>query len=459
MSAATGSELCGGRFLPASDGLHGTVRVPGDKSISHRAVLLGAVSSGDVQVRGLLRSADTLATIEAVRALGVAVDERGEDVVIHGTGWQGLREPEDVIYVANSGTLIRLLPGLVASREYLCVLTGDASIRSRPMRRVLQPLAAMGASVAGRAGDSLPPVSIRGGRLRAVDHELAVASAQVKSCLLLAGLRAEGVTSVSEPGGSRDHTEHMIRQGGGRVEREGPVDGPGVVRVWPLQDLVLGCVDVPGDFSSAAFLLVAALLVPGSEVTVEGVGLNPTRVGLLKALGRMGADIRVEVADPRAVEPVGRVTARYSELKATDVEPHEVPGLIDELPALLLAAARAGGTSRVRGAAELRVKESDRLAAVGRMLMDLGVGVVEHPDGLEVTGRPGGWRGGLVHSRADHRLAMIGAIAGCASAAGVTVDDIGCMGVSFPDFVDTLCRLGAKCDPERRERDAKVCRA
>jgi 3-phosphoshikimate 1-carboxyvinyltransferase len=447
MSASSGSGIHGGRFLPAPDGLRGTARVPGDKSISHRAVLLGAVSDGPVQVHGFLRSADTLATVGAVRALGVAVDHQGDDLTVLGNGWDGLSEPQDIIDVANSGTLMRLLPGLVASRDFLCVLTGDASIRARPMRRVLQPLAAMGVTVAGRANGSLPPICVRGGRVNAVDHVLAVASAQVKSCLLIAGLRAEGVTSVSEPGGSRDHTERMIRQGGGRVERQGPIDGRGVVSVWPVDRLSLHHIAVPGDFSSAAFLLVAALLVPGSDLTIEGVGLNPTRVGLLRALERMGADISIEVVDPLAFEPVGRLTARYSELMATDIDPGEVPGIIDELPVFLLAAAKAKGTSRVTGAEELRVKESDRLMAMARLLSGLGVSVTEHPGGLEVVGRPEGWHSGHVTTVSDHRLAMVGAIAGYASTAGVTIDDIGCMGVSFPGFVDTLRELGAKWEP------------
>jgi 3-phosphoshikimate 1-carboxyvinyltransferase len=442
MSGVAGSKHDGGRFLPATEGLHGTVRVPGDKSISHRAVLLGSVSKSLVTVGGFLRSADTLATVSAIRALGVEVEDSGDDLVVHGTGWQGLREPADIINVANSGTLIRLLPGLVAPQNFLCILTGDASIRRRPMGRVLDPLAAMGATVAGRVGNTLPPISIRGGALRAVDHKLSVVSAQVKSCLLLAGLRADGVTSIAEPGQSRDHTERMIRQGGGRVEREETPGGTGVVRVWPVETLHLTLVDVPGDFSSAAFLLVAALLVPGSELTVERVGLNPTRTGLVDALVRMGADLEVEVTDAEAFEPIGRVTARYSELRATDIEPQEVPNLIDELPAFLLAAAKARGTSRVRGAEELRVKESDRLAAMARILSSLGVTTLQNTDGLEVTGRPQGWDGGYVETHADHRLAMVGALAGYASKSGVSVDDVRCTNVSFPGFAEMLHGLG-----------------
>ena len=443
-------------FLPAPDGLRGTIRVPGDKSVSHRAVLLGAVSAVPVHVTGFLRSADTLASVEAVRALGITVDDDGDSLLVHGAGWEGLTEPGDVIDVANSGTLIRLLPGLVAGRDIFCVLTGDDSIRRRPMARVLKPLAEMGVRVNGRAGASLPPISIRGGRLRAGVHQLEVASAQVKSCLLLAGLQAEGPTVIEEPGESRDHTERMIRQAGGRAEREGEARGRGRVRVWPAKTLTLAQVDVPGDFSSAAFFLVAALIVPGSEVTIEGVGLNPTRTGLLTVLQRMGADLQVEVTDADAPEPVGNVTVRYCELVATDVDHSEVPNLIDELPAFMLAAAKAQGTSTISGAGELRVKESDRLAGMGRLLQSLGVSAMERPDGLVIKGRPNGWQGGEVQAEGDHRLAMVGAIAGSASSAGVRVDDIGCMGVSFPGFVDVVSALGGRWESERSHCDPEV---
>jgi 3-phosphoshikimate 1-carboxyvinyltransferase len=438
-------KLRAGLFLPAEGGLRGTVRVPGDKSVSHRAVLLGAVNDGPVVVTGFLRSADTLATVAAVRALGVEIQELPDGLVVLGRGWEGLREPEDVIDVANSGTLIRLFPGLVASRDFLCLLTGDASIRRRPMARVLAPLAAMGAVVAGRKRNSLPPIAVRGGALRGITHRLSVASAQVKSCVILAGLRAEGETAVIEPAASRDHTERMIRYAGGRVEREGSPQGAGVVKVWPVERLSMGAVAVPGDLSSAAFFLVAALLIPGSEVSVASVGLNPTRSGLIRVLERMGASIEVEMSEPLGPEPVGRLTAKASGLVATDVGPSEVPGLIDELPLFLLAAARAKGTSRLRGAAELRAKESDRLRAMCDMLRTLGAEVVELPDGMDVTGDPGGWQGGSIRSLADHRLAMVGAVAGAASRAGVWVDDLDCMAVSYPGFVEALGDLGGGC--------------
>jgi 3-phosphoshikimate 1-carboxyvinyltransferase len=427
-------------FLPAVGGLRGRVRVPGDKSVSHRAVLLGAVSEGPVRVSGFLRSADTMATVGAVRALQVTVEEVGpEALVVHGRGWDGLREPEDVIDVMNAGTLIRLFPGLVASLPFMCILTGDASIRRRPMARVLAPLAAMGATVHGRDGDRLPPVVIRGGVLHGRAHVMTVASAQVKSCLILAGLRADGESTISEPAPTRDHTERMIRYGGARVEREGDPVGAGVVHVWPLRTpaLSIHSVEVPGDFSSAAFLVVAALLSEGSEVTVEGVGLNPTRTGLIDVLQAMGAGLGVEPLAGGA-EPMGAITARSRELEAVDIDGRLVPLMIDELPIWALAAAKARGVSRLRDARELRVKESDRLTATADLLRALGVRVEEYEDGLDIHGDPRGWDAGTVQARGDHRLAMVGAVAGLASSAGVEVDDTGCIDVSFPSFADTV---------------------
>jgi 3-phosphoshikimate 1-carboxyvinyltransferase len=385
-----------------------------------------------------------MASVAAIRALGVGVDETPDGLVIHGAGWEGLREPADVIDVANSGTLIRLLPGLLAALPLFCVLTGDASIRRRPMARIVEPLRAMGASIFGRNGNTVPPIALSGGKLRGITHEMAVASAQVKSCVLMAGLRAEGPSTVVEPAESRDHTERMIRYGGGRVERVIRSDGRGAVTVWPLQTLRMDHVAVPGDFSSAAFFLVAAVLTPGSDVVIENVGLNPTRTALLDVLCRMGADVEVETTDMLGPEPVGRITARSSSLRACDVSGSEIPNLIDELPLFLLAASRANGVSHLRGAAELRAKESDRLQVMAGILQTLGVQVKELPDGMDVEGASDPWRGANVAAHGDHRMAMVGAIAGLISQAGVAVDDTDCISVSFPSFMSTLKTLGGE---------------
>ena len=266
----------------------------------------------------------------------------------------------------------------------------------------------------------------------------------MKSCILLAGLRADGQTEISEPAPSRDHTERIIRYAGGRVEREGAPEGPGTVRVWPLQKIKMDSLTVPGDFSSAAFFIVAALIIAGSGVTVENAGLNPSRTGLLGVLRRMGAAIDVEALPALGPEPVGHITARTSHLVATDVAAPEVPNVIDELPLFLLAAAKAEGISRLRGAAELRAKESDRLRAMAALLRALGVKVVEYPDGMDVYGDPHGWAGGSVATEGDHRVAMVGAIAGAASTHGTAIDDEGCIGVSYPDFGRDLARLGTR---------------
>lgn len=426
-------------FGPARTGLRGETVAPGDKSISHRAVMFGAVCRGSVAITGFLASADTLATVAAVRALGVQVDEVSPtELVVHGAGWEGLREPADVIDVRNAGTLMRLLPGLVAGRPFLTILTGDASIRTRPMARVLAPLAGMGARVWGRNDGTLPPVAIVGGTLHGITHRLSVASAQVKSCLLLAGLQADGETVVIEPGPSRDHTERLIRAAGGWVGREALPGGAAAVSVRRLAEPALERIEVPGDPSSAAFPLVAALLVPDSRVTVRGVGLNPTRTGLFSVLLRMNARLAIAEGASAGCEPMGDLTAETSELEATEVGAEEVPLLIDELPIWALAAARARGISRLRGAAELRVKESDRLAAVAALLRTLSVEVTECADGLDIVGRPGGWEGGRVTTHGDHRLAMVGAVAGFAARSPVTVDDVGCIAVSFPAFVATM---------------------
>jgi 3-phosphoshikimate 1-carboxyvinyltransferase len=409
--------------------IRGSVRVPGDKSISHRAVLLGALAGGATRVDGFLRAEDCLATVRCVRALGIRVDEDGERLTVHGGP---LREPDDVLDVGNSGTAIRLLAGLLAGRPFHSVVTGDASIRGRPMDRIVEPLRRMGARISGRGGGRLAPLAIEGGALRALAYATPVASAQIKSAVLLAGLCADGQTSVTEPSASRDHTERMLAAFGVPVRRDGLTVGvTGPARLTPAS------IHVPGDMSSAAFFLVAAAIVPGAEVTVRGVGLNPTRTGVLDALRAMGA--RVDVTEKRGDggEPAGDVTVRAAPLHGTTIGGDVIPRLIDELPALAVAASVAEGETIIKDAAELRVKESDRIAALARELDGIGARVEARPDGLAIRGVPL-LRGGRAASGGDHRVAMALAVAGLRAAAPVTVDDTDCIRTSFPDFEATL---------------------
>jgi 3-phosphoshikimate 1-carboxyvinyltransferase len=416
--------------------LVGHVAVPGDKSISHRAVLLGAIGDGETQVSGFGRSADTEATIEAVRLLGAAVDEHDVDsITVHGVGLRGLREPRQPIQCGNSGTLMRLLAGIVAGQSGRFELIGDESLSARPMERVAEPLRRMGGAVTVTDGHA--PVVVEGRSLTAIRYELPVASAQVKSAVLLAGLYAEGGdTTVVEPFPTRDHTERLLERAGARVRRS-----PRKISIAPADRLELGSVEIPGDFSSAAPLLVAAATVPGSELTVHGVGLNPYRTGLLDVLERMGA--RVAVYNRRLIgaEPAGDVEMRASELVGATVPAAEVPALVDELPLFALAACHARGDSVVQGASELRAKESDRIEAVVEELRRLGAHIRATRDGFRVRGVPARLRGGVMDTRGDHRLAMLGAVAGLSSREGVDVRGAEAVQTSFPGFFELLGQL------------------
>ncbi|HSL66517.1 MAG TPA: 3-phosphoshikimate 1-carboxyvinyltransferase, partial [Gaiellaceae bacterium] len=388
------------RVAPAA-ALAGHVRVPGDKSISHRALLVGAVCDGETRVEGWGRSGDTESTLAAVRALGVEVHEEDETtLVVRGAGLRGLRAPDGPLDCGNAGTLMRLLPGLLAGQEGRFELVGDDSLSRRPMERVAEPLLRMGVRI--ETVDGLPPVTVEGGPVTAIDYRLPVASAQVKSAVLLAGLYADGRTTVVEPRPTRDHTELLLQAAGARVARR-----PTSASVDPVERLRLDRVEVPGDFSSAAPLLVAAAIVPGSELTLHGVGLNPRRTGLLDVLGRMGARIAVYNRRRAGNEPVGDVDVRASELVATRVGPDEVPALVDELPLVALAMVHARGESRVEGAEELRVKESDRIEATAAALHALGSRVEARDDGWRIRGVPARPRGGTVQSGGDHRIAML----------------------------------------------------
>jgi 3-phosphoshikimate 1-carboxyvinyltransferase len=410
----------------------GHIAVPGDKSISHRALLLGAIGEGETSVRGFGRSADTESTIAAIRALGVAVHEDDVDAVrVAGAGLHGLRAPAGAIDCGNSGTTLRLVAGILAGQEGRFELTGDESLRRRPVDRVAEPLAQMGARV--ETTENRPPLVVEGGLLRGIRYELPVASAQVKSCVLHAGLYAQGRTTVLEPLPTRDHTEILLGAAGGRVTRR-----PGRVSVGPVERLRLGAVAVPGDFSAAAPFVVAATLLPGSELTIHDVGLNPRRTGLLDALERMGARITVFHRHRSGGEPVGDLEVRSAELVATTVRPEEVPLLVDELPLFALAAACARGESRVHGARELRVKETDRIETVTTSLRALGVRISASDDGFSVRGVPARPRGGGMSSDGDHRVAMLGAVAALVSREGVDVKDAEAVAVSFPGFFELL---------------------
>jgi 3-phosphoshikimate 1-carboxyvinyltransferase len=420
------------RVEPAGT-LVGHIAVPGDKSISHRAVLVGALADGETHVRGFGRSADTQSTIDAVRSLGVQVDDVAEDeLVVHGAGLRGLQAPDAPIDAGNAGTLMRLLPGILAGQEGRFELTGDESLRSRPMDRIAEPLKRMGAHIETTNGN--PPVTVDGtDALKGIEYVLPMASAQVKSAILLAGLNASGTTTVVEPAPTRDHTELMLQAAGAGVRRR-----PLSVSIEPAGQLHLPEVTVPGDFSAAAPFIVAATLIAGSELTIHDVGLNPRRTGLLDVLERMGA--RVIVFNRRKVggELIGDLEVHSAELTATDVTAEEVPRLVDELPLFALAAGVARGVSHVTGAGELRLKESDRIETVTEGLKTMGVRIQSRDDGFEVRGVPTRPTGGRMPSDGDHRIAMLGAVAGVVSRDGVEIEGADAVAISFPGFFDLL---------------------
>ena len=412
--------------------LRGHIAVPGDKSISHRAVLLGAIADGETSVRGFGRSQDTDATLGAVRVLGATVHDVDVDALrIEGVGLRGLRESGEPIDCGNSGTTIRLLAGILAGQHGRFELTGDDSLRRRPMKRIAGPLAQLGAEV--ETTDGMPPLAVGGGELHGIRYELPVASAQVKSCVLLAGLYAQGRTTVVEPLPTRDHTELMLQAGGVQVRRQ-----QGRITVGPAERLSLGEIVVPGDFSAAAPFIVAATLLPGSELTIHDVGLNPRRTGLLDVLARMGARVTIFHRHRSGGEPVGDLEVLSAELVATGVTGEEVPLLVDELPLFALAASAARGTSRVEGARELRVKETDRIETVTASLRALGGRVTATDDGLEIRGVPTRLKGGAMSAQGDHRIAMLGAVAGLVSRDGVRLRGPEAVAVSFPGFFELL---------------------
>jgi 3-phosphoshikimate 1-carboxyvinyltransferase len=438
--------------------LSGAVRPPGDKSISHRAVIIGALAVGETVVRGLLEGEDVRRTIQAMRAMGVAAervdgDENGNEWRIHGVGIGGLAPPEDVLDLGNSGTGARLLLGVLAGHPITATLTGDASLRARPMDRIAEPLVMAGARIDARRGCRLPLTVIGAAEPMPIDYRLPMASAQVKSAVLLAGLSAPGETSVVEPAPTRDHTERMLVHFGADLRVEEEPDGARRITLVGQPELAPAEIDVPADISSAAFPLVAALVVPGSEIDLPGVGMNPGRIGLIQTLRDMGAEIETSGEREAAGEPIADLRVRASALQGIEVPAERAPLMIDEYPILGVAAASARGRTVMRGLGELRVKESDRLAALAEGLAACGVGVEVEGDDLIVEGAGGPPPGGVavattIATRHDHRLQMSFLVMGAAAQQPVAIDHGGAIATSFPGFVDLMNNLGAKIDME-----------
>ncbi len=412
--------------------LRGEVRIPGDKSISHRSIMFGALSEGITEVTHFLRGADCLSTIDCFRRLGIDIEDTTDRILIHGKGLHGLHAPESVLDTGNSGTTTRLIAGILAGQPFTSTLTGDASIQKRPMERIMSPLMEMGADITSLNGNGCAPLRINGGRLKGIHYHSPVASAQVKSCVLLAGLYADSTVTVTEPALSRNHTELMLASFGAEVtSRETTVS------IQPHPRLMGQKTEVPGDISSAAYFIAAGLLVPHSEILIHNTGINPTRDGILRAAKAMGADIRQLNIREVSGEPVCDLLVTSSALTGTIIEGSLIPALIDEIPVLAVMAAFAKGTTIIRDAAELKVKESDRIETIVTSLKAMGADITATPDGMIIHG------GRQLHqaeidARGDHRIAMASAIAGLCAQGGMILPDTGCIAVSYPDFLKDL---------------------
>ena len=433
------------RKLKKGGELFGRVKVPGDKSISHRALLFGSIAKGTTRIEGLLPAEDPQSTAECLRAMGVKISpiKKGERVEVNGVGLNGLQEPQEILNCGNSGTTMRLIMGLLAGQENLhFILTGDKSLRNRPMKRVGQPLKMMGSRIFGRCGGDLAPLSIIGSKLRGAVIGTPVASAQIKSAILLAALKAEGSTTVIEPSRSRDHSERMLKAFGADLEVGGEMGRH--ITVSPGKDLKGQSIIVPGDISSAAFWLVAGSIIPGSELIIENVGLNPTRTGILDVLETMGANINLTNKRDVAGEPVGDIEVFFKDnLKPFKIDGEIMPRLVDEVPILSVAACFCNGTSQIQGASELRVKETDRLAVMARQLKRMGAKVEEHPDGLTIHGGAN-LEGCELDSEDDHRIAMSLGIASIMANSNSTLRRSEAAAISYPDFWSDLQRLQQK---------------
>ncbi|MEH7883153.1 3-phosphoshikimate 1-carboxyvinyltransferase [Bacillus sp. JJ1609] len=423
------------KLITKSTSLKGEIKVPGDKSISHRAVMFGSISNGLTKVTNFLPGEDCLSTISCFRSLGVEINQSGSEVTIHGKGLDGLRRSDHTLYVGNSGTTIRLLMGILSGLSFETRLEGDESIAKRPMTRVTVPLSKMGAKITGKNNGEFTPLTVNGQKLMGITYELPVASAQVKSAILLAGLQAEGVTTVIEPVKTRDHTERMIRQFGGSVEQQGDK-----VIVSGGQELTGTNIDVPGDISSAAFFLAAGAITPGSEILLKNVGLNPTRTGIIDVLKEMGADLTIENYDQSSTEPAGDIRIKYSQLRGTTVAGELIPRLIDEIPVIALLASQAEGQTIIKDAAELKVKETNRIDTVVNELTKLGAKIEATEDGMIIEGKTD-LKGGTVSTYGDHRIGMMLSIAALISSEEVSLEDSEAVAVSYPRFFEDLDSL------------------
>ncbi len=425
--------------LVPAQAVRGELTVPGDKSISHRSIMLGSIARGTTTISNFLRGEDNFSTMQAFRAMGVPIEDDGQSITVTGVGLHGLKEPGDVLDCGNSGTTIRLMTGLLSGQSFFSVLTGDQYLRKRPMKRVSEPLRRMGACIAGRGGGNLAPLAITGTKLNGISYSSPIASAQVKSALMLAGLYAEGETSVTEPTLSRDHSERMFGYFGADLSRIGTT-----VTVLGGQELKGGEIAIPGDISSAAFFIVAALIVPGSELLIRNVGVNPTRTGVLDILQAMGGDISLLNQRECSGEPVADLLVRTSRLQGIEIGGDLVPRAIDEFPVISVAAAVAEGTTVIRDARELRVKETDRIAAMATNLRAIGAGLIEETeDGMIINGVET-LRGGEVCSCGDHRIAMSLSVAALVSRSAIMVDDVSCVATSFPGFYELLEKVAAR---------------
>lgn len=420
---------------PINRPLQGTIEVPGDKSISHRSIMFGSIAQGTTTVDHFLDSEDCMRTINIFRAMGVTIEQQGSSITIHGKGSQSLTEPVEPLYFGNSGTTARLMLGILAGLPMFTTLYGDISLTKRPMNRVVDPLRLMGASIAGRSQGNYLPLAVDGRRLKSIYYHLPVKSAQVKSAVLLAGLFAEGITTVTEISPTRNHTESMLRAFGVELNKNGSD-----ISIHGKQALTATDIYVPGDISSAAFFLVAAAIVPDSQLKLLHVGLNETRTGIMDVLLAMGADLRIEEEQVKGGERIGNIIIRYQELTATTIEGEMVPRLIDEIPIIALLATQAEGTTVIKDAAELRVKETDRIRAVTETLTKLGASVEETEDGLIIHGKTQ-LHGNRVQSYHDHRMAMMASIASLVATSEIAIDDISPIATSYPRFYDDLNQI------------------